>query len=106
MAQDLMRAEVLWVKTIQGQSFDGEYQQLKEGKKEVTLKQLCLFMDDGVIRCRGRINRASVPITSKNPILLPPKHWFTILLIREHHKLVIIMEFKKLLIRSEPLIGL
>lgn len=74
MAQDLARAMVLWVKTIQYQSFEGEYQQLKEGRKEVTLKQLCLFMYDGVIHCQGRINRASVPITSKNPILLPPKH--------------------------------
>ena len=87
-AQDMAKAEALWIKTIQSQSFGGEYKQLREGKAEVTLKQLNLFMEDGVIRCRGRINRASVPIASKNPILLPPKHWFTVLIIREHHKLV------------------
>ena len=76
------------MKTVQYQSFQEEYRQLKDGRKEVTLKQLNLFMDEGVIHCQGRINRASVPVTAKKPILLPPKHWFTILIIREHHKLV------------------
>ena len=45
-------------------------------------------MDNEVIHCRGRINRASIPVTAKNPILLHPKHWFTVLIIKDHHELV------------------
>lgn len=88
MPHDMARAERCWIRTVQYQSFEVEYRQLQGGKKEVTLKQLSLFMDDGVIRCRGRINQAAVPVTAKNPILLPPKHWFTTLIIRDRHELV------------------
>ena len=65
IAQAMVRAERLWMKTVQYQSFQEEYQQLKNGKKEVTLKQLSLFMNEEVIHCQGRINRASVPVTAK-----------------------------------------
>lgn len=35
-------------------------------------KQLDLFLDEkGVWRCRGRIQNAAVPYSTKNPILLP-----------------------------------
>ena len=32
------------------------------------------FDNEGVIRCKGRINNTSLPIPAKNPILLPSNH--------------------------------
>ena len=44
--------------------------------------------DDHIIRCEGRINKASVPEHAKQPILLPPRHPLTELIILESHKVV------------------
>ena len=88
-ARDLRSSEELWVKSIQQQAFPSEYLDLLHNKK-VFLKQLHLFIDERrVIWCRGRLHRAEIPSCSNNPILLPPKHWFTTLLIRYHHQCVL-----------------
>ena len=53
------------------------------------LKQLNVRLDqEGIIRCYGRINNASLSDESKTPILLPLKHYFTELLILENHLIV------------------
>ena len=44
-----------------------------------------MFLDDGILKCYGRINNSTLPIGSKHPILLPPKHPFVDLLIRHFH---------------------
>ena len=41
--------------------------------------------DKGVLRCKGRLNNAGLPTTSKNPILLPSKNDFVRLLIKDVH---------------------
>ena len=88
-ARDLKSAEEPWVKSIQQQAFPSEYHELLLNKK-VFLKQLHLFIDDrGVIHCRGRLGRTAIPSCSNNPILLPPKHWLSTLLIRDHHQCVL-----------------
>ena len=49
-------------------------------------KQFSLYLDeDKIIRCKGRINNADTTEESKNPILLPSRHRYTELLIREGH---------------------
>lgn len=46
-----------------------------------------LFLDDRkLLRCKGRINNASLPLSSKNPILLPSKHHFSHLVIQSVHE--------------------
>jgi len=48
-------------------------------------KQFNLFPDDkGLIRCRGRLENATLPY-SKRPLLLPRKAHFTILIVRNAH---------------------
>lgn len=47
-----------------------------------------LYLDKNIIRCQGRINQSALTASSKNPILLPPDHYFTQLLIKERHKMV------------------
>ena len=62
---------------------------LQTGRMNARVKQPGLFLnDDKLIRCEGRISNSSVPDEAKQLILLPLKHEFTKLIIRESHELV------------------
>ena len=54
-----------------------------KGESSVYLKQLMLYLDDKIIRCHGRISHSTLSTTSKNPVLLPPNHYFIELFIKE-----------------------
>ena len=86
-AIDLLKAESSWTKTVQGSSFAPELQSLRRGDKPTLIqKQLNLFLDnEGIIRCRGRIDKATLPESNKTPILMPSHHHFIDLLIRQGH---------------------
>ena len=48
---------------------------------------LGLFEDeDGILRCRGRIESATLPFGTKHPILLPREHHVTKLIVLEAHE--------------------
>ena len=58
----------------------------KQGKITPRINQFDLFIDsDQIIRCRGRLGNSTLPLSSKNPILLPASHYFVELLIIEVH---------------------
>ena len=80
-AADLLKAEEVWIKTIQLLSFPDEIKSLKKGSNAtITMKQLNLFQDEkGIIRCQGRINNAAVADCCKQPILLPPSSFYRII---------------------------
>ena len=84
---DLTRADTLWIKSIQANSFTSELQALQQSGPNSSLNtQLNLFLDpDGVIRCQGRIENADVSSSSKTPILLPSHSHYTNLLIQQKH---------------------
>ena len=84
---DLTRADTLWIKSIQANSFTSELQALQQSGTNSSLNtQLNLFLDpDGVIRCQGRIENADVSSSSKTPILLPSHSHYTNLLIQQKH---------------------
>ena len=89
-AQELIEAEEIWIKDIQNDAFPEELKQLTvaKGSKSTSsrLNQLHLFLDNkGIVRCEGRIENAAISSESKKPILLPPKHHFTDLIIQENH---------------------
>ena len=88
-ATEMNDAETLWTKSIQRKSFDTELCYLKRGISSPPLhvEQFGLFLDDGIINCKGRINNSSLPLQSRNPILLPSSHKFTeLLVLQAHHK--------------------
>ena len=87
-AAEFSLADCMWTQTIQASSFTAELQRLNNGESYVPLKQLMLYLDKNIIRCHGRINQSALSASSKNPILLPPDHYFTELLIKERHKMV------------------
>ena len=86
---DINAAEVLWICSIQADSFSAELTYLRSKLKETPpplITQFGLFIDDlDLLRCRGRINNSQLDTDSKRPILLPPRHPWVKLLIRRVH---------------------
>ncbi|XP_065063286.1 uncharacterized protein LOC135689852 [Rhopilema esculentum] len=74
-AQKLEEAEQCWVEDMQST--------FKEEKLADLKKHLGNDKDTkGIIRCYGRLNNSSLPIESRNPILLPKEHHVTHLIIQ------------------------
>ncbi|CAB3999872.1 Hypothetical predicted protein [Paramuricea clavata] len=83
---ELRTAEIDWIKSVQTCSFKTEQNALMKGGM-ACLHQFELQLDtNGLICCKGRLHNADVPESSKNPIILPSRHRFTELLIRERHE--------------------
>ena len=54
----------------------------------VRINQFGLFIDQGVLKCCGRLNNLTLALSSRNPILLPHNHPFVKLLILQYHERV------------------
>ncbi|XP_067635219.1 uncharacterized protein [Eurosta solidaginis] len=86
-------AKLILCRIVQYECFGPEIQQLKDSK-EVTrnssLRQLSPYIDDkGTLRVCGRIDAVSwLPISARRPIILPPNHVFTRLVVAHHHNLM------------------
>ncbi len=91
-ADELKAAEKLWIKSIQASSYKDEEQYLSQVSKKspyYIVKQLGLFRDqENIIRCHDGIDESSLSLSEKQPILLPPKQYFTDLVILGHHETV------------------
>jgi len=89
-ATDVNEAERLWILTVQRSAFSKEIAFLLSKERSCTpttyVTQFGLFLDEEVIKCKGRLNNAPLPVNTKNPILLPAKHEFTRLLIKHSHE--------------------
>ena len=71
-------------------AFVDELRCIHSGRSNPMVNQLRMYIDDDkFIRCEGRINNSTLPDTAKQPILLPLKHGFTAMVIRESHKIVL-----------------
>ena len=71
-AAELNRAERLWITESQ-KSFK------EEPALEALKRQLELFIEDGIWRCKGRLNNSDLPYNTKYPALLPKDHHLTLL---------------------------
>ena len=91
-AVELKEAECCWIQSVQGSFFFKEMAFLLSKDHRSTpptyVTQFGLFLDKGLIKCKGRLNNAPLPVNSRNPILLPAKHKFTRLLIKQSHESV------------------
>ena len=87
--EDLDKAEYHWIRYIQSLSFKQELQYLQGDHSHaapIYVQQFGLFMDErGLLRCKGRINNSDLHLEQKNPILLPSKHAYIDLMIKEFH---------------------
>ena len=76
-------AEILWLRQMQ--------QAVVESPRFESLKkQLGLYADNnGLLRCKGRLQNATIPFSAKYPILLPADHYLTARIIDDCHKRVL-----------------
>ncbi|XP_065918796.1 uncharacterized protein [Dysidea avara] len=87
---ELHHALVTWVKQCQEEMYSKEIASLTSpsstAKRLPLVRQLRLFLDeDHMLRCGGRIHNAPLSKTAKFPLLLPPKHTLTSLVIHSVH---------------------
>ena len=78
------------VRLIQRSEYTKEYKSLERGKKEKLhlINQLNLYLEKGLIRCKGRLEKADLPEEAKFPLLLPKGHPVTLIIMREAHRAV------------------
>lgn len=77
------------IKVVQSEAFPQEIKLLQKGKPLPSSNSLCNldpYVDaDGVLRVGGRIHLADLSEAEKHPIILPPNHHYTKLLIKSLH---------------------
>lgn len=78
------------VKLIQKECFHDEMHQLSTNQslpKSSKLLSLTPFLDEnGILRVGGRLDNSTLPYNEKHPIILPHKHHFTTLVLRDAHQ--------------------
>ena len=88
-AEEIKESEMYWIKAIQQESFSAEIKHLISNSTvggPVRINQFGLFLDEGILKYRGRLNNSTLDLSSKNPVLLPHDHRFVELLVLDYHK--------------------
>ena len=84
-SSELNKAE----QSVQAESLPKELQFLRSNDNKVDppvyVSQFGLFLGEGIIKCKGRVNNSSSRIGLKNPVFLPSKHPFVQLVIKNVH---------------------
>ena len=75
---------------VQEESFDQEFRDIVSNgqvQKSSRLRNLTPIVNDqGLLRVGGRLSQSEIPEDKKFPILLPKRHYFTSLIIRQSHE--------------------
>lgn len=90
--KEIRSAEKMVLQLIQKVHFDADYERLKNNEeldKKSNLLSLTPFLDNGVMRLRGRIENAQVSYEQKHPVILPSKSIITHLLIEQAHRTLV-----------------
>ena len=87
-AAELDRAQKLWIKSIQQETYYNELSTLQSKSSRLPLiRQLQLYLNkEGIMCCGGRIHNAPLSDSTKFPYLLPKKHRLTELIVRDTHE--------------------
>ena len=83
-----LKAERLLIHTVHAEVFQEEIFSLQQSKcvSKRSLVHLSPFLDeDGILRVRGRLKRASIPSHEKHPIIIPKNSHIAVLIIRHYH---------------------
>ena len=91
-AIDLKEAENLWIRSVKTSSFSKEiaFRLSKDHSSTppTYVTKFGLYLEEEMIKCEGRLNNASLPVNTINPVLMPVKHEFTHLLTKQPHESV------------------
>lgn len=85
-SSEMERARKKWEKHIINCSFQEQVSCIQTGRQNKLVKQLGLFIEDDIIRCKGRIGDSDLQYNEKFPILLPKGSYFTSLIIESVHR--------------------
>ena len=87
-SSELDASEKLWVKYIQRKHFKEVFEAMSKGKSNNQKKQLGLYLDaDGLLRCQGRIDQATmISESARRPVLIPKNERYSHLMIERVHK--------------------
>jgi ribonuclease HI/transposase InsO family protein len=100
--EEMDRALKLCIKHAQVSAYAEEMKVLTSSNTvpaKSDLKLLTPFKDeDGLLRVGGRLDLAPFAYSAKHPIILPPRHQFTLLIVRDYH-------LKNFHIKSERLLA-
>ncbi|XP_064479062.1 uncharacterized protein LOC135392275 [Ornithodoros turicata] len=91
--EEIEKAEVHWITTVQRMTFQHELSCIEKGSKlpsNSPLRDLTPFIDnDGIIRAGGRLQFSRGTYDERHPRILPGDHHYTKLLVRQtHHQLL------------------
>ena len=91
-ADEIYRAKLCWIKCVQSIEYAREIDRLdrKIPRSTNLIRQLNLDIDKKtkILYCKGRLHNAPIELQSKFPTLLPPRHYFTDLVVLDAHKSV------------------
>ena len=95
-AKELEGAEITLLSSVQSESFTNEIlfptgtQTNTKGFTPTALvKQFNLFLDEnGILRARSRVCQANISESTKFPVLLPSRHVYSEMIMKECHNLV------------------
>ena len=92
-AVDMKHARIVLLQSVQQFYYGDILSKVKDGakgKQPAIIHQLGLYLDDdGLIRCRGRLQYAQLPHSTKYPILIPKESHLSTLIVRATHCLVL-----------------
>ncbi|XP_064486179.1 uncharacterized protein LOC135398725 [Ornithodoros turicata] len=92
-AEELQSAESYWLRETQRDAYPHEIKKLREGcpvPPQSKLLELNPFLDDErLLRMRSRLEHAEMGAAVKHPIVLPPDHSFTELLVTSAHRRIL-----------------
>ncbi|XP_067667338.1 uncharacterized protein [Haliotis asinina] len=89
--EELLDAEIYHISRAQREEFNKEVSAL-ENRNQLSTSSKLLGLDpmldeDGLIRCRGRLQHAKfLPFDAKFPIVLPRRNWVTKLIVKKCHE--------------------
>lgn len=87
--EELERAEAYWISRTQMEANSQEIKDISDNKgnnEKSTIHSLTPFVDSaGLLRVGGRLQNANETVRVKHPLLLPPEHPFTELIVHDCH---------------------
>lgn len=89
--EDLEEAEKSIIRYEQQRHFDSELRLLRENKpvkSDSPLSRLDPRIEDSILKVGGRIGEAPIPVSIKNPIILPKTSCISTLILRDIHEAI------------------
>ncbi|XP_065191904.1 uncharacterized protein LOC135822994 [Sycon ciliatum] len=83
--REIEAAEQVWISHSQSAHYADVITALSSGKQHPLATKLNLVLDNGVLRCRGRLENADLCSKSRFPVLISKEHAIANLIIRDCH---------------------